>query len=176
MPGPFDELEKEAENLERQSKEEFNKKNFILAISLLEEAKEMYSKLGYQGKMGMIDRRIFQLKNVVKFSQQDSEIKTKGELELKKQVDQVLKEKERHGDKKLEETKALSPEMSRNLEKIDLILEKAEKEEKLGRFSRVIGRYEYILKLYKSIPRDVANFTNKVYEIEKKLSYLRQKL
>ena len=55
MPGPFDELEKEAENLEKQSKEEFTKKNYVFSISLLEEAKEIYSKLGYQGKIGMIN-------------------------------------------------------------------------------------------------------------------------
>ena len=41
MPGPFDELEKEAETLEKRSKEEFTNKNFISAISLLEEAKEI---------------------------------------------------------------------------------------------------------------------------------------
>ena len=46
MPGPYDELEKEAENLERQSKEEFKNKNFISAISLLEEAQEILNKLG----------------------------------------------------------------------------------------------------------------------------------
>ena len=39
MPGPFDELEKEAETLEKQSKEEFNKKSFFLAISLFVESK-----------------------------------------------------------------------------------------------------------------------------------------
>ena len=67
MPGPFDELEKEAETLEKQSKEEFNKKSFVLAITLLEEAKEIYSKLGYQGKINMINKLIAQLKNLVKF-------------------------------------------------------------------------------------------------------------
>ncbi|MFW9990368.1 MAG: hypothetical protein ACFFC3_17130 [Candidatus Odinarchaeota archaeon] len=48
MPGPFDELEKEAERLEQQSKVEFQAKNYVSAISFLEEAKEIYSKLGYQ--------------------------------------------------------------------------------------------------------------------------------
>ena len=35
MTGPFHQLEKEAETLEKQSKEEFNRKSFVLAISLL---------------------------------------------------------------------------------------------------------------------------------------------
>ena len=54
-------------------------------------------------------------------------------------------------------------------------MEKAEKEEKLGKFSRVLGRYEYILEIYMSIPKDVKNFSNEIYEIEKKISTLRSK-
>ena len=52
MPGPYDELEKEAERLEKQSKNEFGKKNFLSAISLLNEAKDIYldaSPLGTTG-------------------------------------------------------------------------------------------------------------------------------
>jgi hypothetical protein len=176
MPGPFDELEKEAENLEKKSKEEFNSKNFLLAISLLEEAKDIYTKLGYQGKVGMINKRIFQLKNVVKFSKQESVEKTKGDMLLQKQVDKVLKEKQQYNDKKQAESKMLSPDITKKIEKINLLIEKAEKEEKLGKYSRVIGRYEYVLELYKSIPKEVASFTTEIYEIEKKLSNLRQKI
>jgi len=70
MPGPFNEIEKEAERLEKQSKEEFNKKNFILSVSLLEEAKEIYRKLGFQGKIGMLNQRIARVKNLIKHEQQ----------------------------------------------------------------------------------------------------------
>lgn len=172
MPGPYDELDKEAESLERQSKNEFNKKNFLSAISLLEEAREFYSKLGYQGKIGMINQRIARLNNLVKYEKQDSSIKTKGEQEFQKRVDNVLKEKERLQEKRITDRKALSPEMKRKIEKINLLIEKAEKEEKLGKYTRVIGRYEYILELYKSIPKEIQDFTKEVYEIEKKISSL----
>jgi hypothetical protein len=176
MPGPFNELEKEAENLERQSKEEFSKKNFILAISLLEEAKDTYTKLGYQGKVGMIDKRIFQLKNLVKFSKEDSVLKTKEELHFQEQVDKVMVEKQRYDDKQQAESKVFSPEIIKKIEKITLLIEKAEKEEKLGKYSRVLGRYEYILELYKSIPKEIKNFSNEIHEIEKKIFLIRQKL
>lgn len=172
MPGPYDELEKEAESLERQSKNEFNKKNFVSAISLLEEAREIYSKLGYQGKIGMINQRIARLNNLVKYEKQDSSTKTKEEQEFQKRVDNVLKEKERLQEKRITDRKALSPEMKRKIEKINLLIEKAEKEEKLGKYTRVIGRYEYILELYKSIPKEIQDFTKEVYEIEKKISSL----
>ncbi len=175
MPGPFDELEKEAENLEKQSKEEFTKKNYVIAITLLEESKEIYSKLGYQGKIGMINKRIFQLKNLVKFKKQDTVVKTKGEVEFQKRVDKALGEKQRYFDKKLAEQKVLPPEMKKKLEKINLLVEKAEKEEKLGKYTRVLGRYEYLLELYKSIPNEIINFSKEIYDTEKKISEMREK-
>lgn len=176
MSGPFDELEKEAENLERESKEVFNGKNFVLAISLLEEAKDIYSKLGYQGKVGMIDKRIFQLKNLIKFSKENSIIKAEDDNNFQKQVSQVMIEKQRYDDKQLAESKVVSPNITKTIEKITLLIEKAEKEEKFGKYSRVIGRYEYVLELYKSIPKEIADFSNEISEIEKKISNIRQKL
>ena len=176
MPGPFNDLEKEAENLERQSKEEFSKKNFILAISLLEEARDIYTKLGYQGKIGMIDKRIFQLKNLVEFSKEETVLKTKGDLDFQRQVDKVVAEKQRYDNKQQAESKVLSPEVIKKMEKITLLIEKAEKEEKFRKYSRVLGRYVYVLELYKSIPKEIKNFSNEIYEIEKKISLIRQKL
>jgi len=176
MPGPFDELEKEAENLEKQSKEEFNKKSYISAISLLEEAKDIYSKLGYQGKIGMIDKRVAQLKNLVKFEKKDTMVKTKGELEFQKRVDKVLGEKEKYNSTKLAEEKALTPEIKQKLAKINLVIEKIKKEEELEKYTRVIGRYEYLLELYKSVPKDIINFSKEIYETEKKIVVIREKI
>lgn len=175
MPGPYDELEKEAENLERQSKEEFNKKGFILAISLLEEAKEIYSKLGFHGKIDMLNQRILRLKNLIRFERQDTAVKTKSEVDFQKRVDKVLIEKVRYQEKKIAENKLPSPEVKKKLEKIRLLKEKAAKEQKLGKFPRVIGRYEYILELYKSIPKDIIDLSTEILEIEKKLSIIRTK-
>jgi mevalonate kinase len=175
MPGPYDELEKEAERLEKQSKNEFGKKNFISAISLIKEAKDIYSKLGFQGKIGMIDKRIAQLNNLVKFEKQDSDMKTKGEEVFQKRVDEVIKEKQRYTEKILSEQRILPPEIKRKLERIDLLVEKAEKEEKLKKYSRVIGRYEYILEIYNSIPKDIGDFSQRIYEIEKKIAMLQTK-
>ena len=149
--------------------------SFVLAISLLEQEQEIYSKLGFQGKIGMINQRIAQLKNLVNYEKQDTVVRTKGEIEFQQRADEVLKEKEKYLDKKISEQKALPPEMKRKLEQIGLLVEKAEKEEKLGKFSRVLGRYEYILEIYMSIPKDVKNFSNEIYEIEKKISTLRSK-
>jgi hypothetical protein len=176
MPGPFDELEKEAESLENRSKDEFSKKNFVVAISLLEESKEIYLKLGYHGKIGMIDKRIFQLRNLVKYEKQDTFVQTKSEEDIQKRAEKVIQEKKRYNDLKLAEQKTLSPDMKQKLEKINLLLNKAEKEEKLGKYSRVLGRYEYVLELYKSIPKEIVNFSKEIYELEKEISTIREKI
>jgi len=175
MPGPYDELEKEAEKLERQSKTEFREKNFTSAIHLLEEAKDIYSKLGFQGKIGMIDQRIARLNNLVKFEKQDSALKTKGEEAFQKRVDGVIKEKQRFTEKKLAEQRAMPPEIQKKFERINLLVEKAEKEEKLGKYTRVIGRYEYILEIYNSVPKDLGDFSPQIHEIEKKIALLQTK-
>ncbi|MHA2181225.1 MAG: hypothetical protein ACXAAH_07360 [Promethearchaeota archaeon] len=175
MPGPYDELENEAEKLEKQSKIEFSKKSFISAISLLEEAKNIYSKLGFEGKISMIDQRISRLNNLVKFEKQDLAIKTKGEEALQKRADEVIKEKQRYTEKKLSAQRAIPPEIQRKLERIDLIIKKAEKEEQLGKYPRVIRRYEYILEIYNSIPNDIGDFSPQINEIEKKIAILHTK-
>ena len=173
MPGPYDELEKKAENFERQSKLEFNKKNFIAAIALLEEAKEIYLELGFQGKIGMINQYIGRIKNLITIASQDSDERVKSEQNFQKRVEEAISEKIIYEEKKLASLKTLSPEIKRKLEKVKLLLEKAEREEKLGKISRVIGRYEYVLELYRSIPSDMINVNNEIMEIEQKLSKLR---
>ncbi len=176
MPGPFDALEKEAESLENQSKDEFGRKNFVMAISLLEEAKDLYTKLGFQGKIGMINQRIARLKNLVKFEKQDTMVQTKSEQDFQKRVQKVITEKERYQEKQEKVQKSLSPGMKQKLEKITLLKDKAEKEEKLNKYSRVLGRYEYILELYKSIPSEMMDTRKEIYEIEKKISFIRTKV
>ena len=175
MPGPYDELEKEAESLEKQSKVEFNRKNFILAITLLEEAKEIYKKLGFQGKIGMITQRVARLKNLIKHEQYGTAVQTKSQEAFDKRVKNVITEKQRYQEKKLAEQRVPLPEIKGTFEKIKLLVEKAEREEKLGKYPRAIGRYEYILELYRSIPNEMMDLSNEILEIEKKLSILRTK-
>ena len=176
MPGPFDEIEKEAENLEKQSKEEFNKKNFILSISLLEEAKEIYRKLGFHGKIGMLNQRIARVKNLIKHEQQDMATITKSQDQFDKRVKKVETEQQRYQERQIAEQKVPPSEVKITLEKIKLLIEKAGREEKLGNYPRAIGRYEYVLELYRSIAIEIINLSNEISEIEKKLSIIRTKI
>ena len=61
------ELEKEAEELKKQAKEEVGQKNYDLAILLLMDAKDIYIQLGFQGQINMMDKQIARYKNVVDF-------------------------------------------------------------------------------------------------------------
>ena len=89
MPGPYDELEKKAETLENQSKIEFQKKNFSSTVALLEEAKAVYSQLGFHGKIGMLNQRILRVKNLLKREIQETTLKTKSEQDFQKRVEKV---------------------------------------------------------------------------------------
>lgn len=168
-------LEDEAEKLENQSKDEFNKKNYKIAISLLNEAKEIYKQLGYGGKIGIIEKRINQMKNLMRFEKQETYVKTKNEVEFQQRINKVLTEKKRYENKQLESLKEIPPKVKAKLEKINLLKEKAEKELKLGKVDRVKGRYEYIIELYKSIPKDIVNPSFEILEIERKISSLGEK-
>lgn len=176
MPGPYDEIEKKAETLEKQSKIEFGKKNFPSTVSLLEEAKAIYAQLGFHGKIGMLNQRISRVRKLIKLEEHETTIKTKNEQEFQNKVEKVLSEKQRYQDKQLAQQQALSPAIRNKFEKIKMLSEKAEREEKLGKYARVLGRYEYILELYKSITEDSMDLSNKIIEIEKKLSFLRTKM
>jgi len=176
MPGPYDELEKKAEILENQSKIEFQKKNFSSTVALLEETKAIYSQLGFHGKVGMLNQRISRVKNLLNRERQGKTVRTKSEQEFQKRVEKVLNEKQIVQEKQQAQQTILHPEMRKNLEKVKMLLEKAIKEEELGKISRVIGRYEYILELYKSIPQDSLDLSEKIVEIENKIALLRTKM
>ena len=70
---------------------------------------------------------------------------------------------------------------SKNIEEADKNIAeeerlKAEREESMNKFSRVLARYQYILQLYESIPKDSIDLSIKVSEIEQKIIELKAKL
>ncbi len=176
MPRPYDKLEKKAESLENQSKLEFNKKNYASVISLLEEAKLIYYQLGFHGKNGMINQRIARIRNLIKFEEQGASVRKKREKDFQNRVQEVLNEKQRYEEKQLAQQRELPPEIKKILEKVKMLIVKSEREEKLGKYTRVIGRYKYILELYKSIPQDSIDLSNEISEIEKKFSFITTKM
>ncbi|MFX1316626.1 MAG: hypothetical protein ACFE9T_12235 [Promethearchaeota archaeon] len=175
MDRNYDGLEEEAEKLEKQSREEFNKKNYLIAISLLNEAKQIYIQLGYEGKVGLIQKRISQMKNLLAYEKQDTYIKTKSEADFKQHIDKMETEKIKYENKQIEASHKIPFKVREKLEKIKLLKEKAEVELNLGKIERVKARYEYIIELYKTIPENIINLSFDILEIERKISSLRDK-
>ena len=114
--------------------------------------------------------------NLLKREIQGTTVRTKSEQDFQKRVEKVLSEKQRVQEKQHAQQTLLPPEMRKNLEKVKMLLEKAAREEGLGKIPRVIGRYEYILELYKSIPKDTLDLSEKIVEIENKIALLRTKM
>lgn len=115
------------------------------------------------------------MKNLMAFEKQDTYLKTKNEAQFQQRIDKVLTEKKRYEHKQIESLKEIPPQIKGKLEKINLLKEKVEKELKLGRIERVKGRYEYIIELYKSIPKSIVNSSFEILEIERILSSLGDK-
>ncbi|MHA1724299.1 MAG: hypothetical protein ACTSXH_05590 [Promethearchaeota archaeon] len=74
------ELEEKADSLERKAREEMEKKNYLLALSLFEEAKKINADLGFKGQVSSIEKKIMQIKNILRYH--DIEIKTTPQKEI----------------------------------------------------------------------------------------------
>jgi len=101
--------------------------------------------------------------------------KLKQEQEFQSRVSKVMSEKERYSKKLQQQRNALSPEIRSKIEKIKLVQIKAEKEESSNNFSRALARYQYIIELYQSIPKENIDLSNKVSEVEQKILDLKAK-
>ncbi len=78
-------LEEKADALERRAKGEMDDKNYLLALSLLSEARQISSELGFMGQVKSIEKKIAQIKSIMKFHDvelEDTPEKEMIELEL----------------------------------------------------------------------------------------------
>ncbi|MHA1293879.1 MAG: hypothetical protein ACTSQJ_14575 [Promethearchaeota archaeon] len=85
------ELEKEADQLKLQARLEASKKNYELAILLLEEVKDIYLQLGFRGQIDLIERQIARFK-ALEASEKRAKLKN---LEEEKQVSIAERRKQR---------------------------------------------------------------------------------
>ena len=57
-----------------------------------------------------------------------------------------------------------------------MLMDKAEKETQMNKLQRAIGRYQIIIDLYHSVPKETIDLSQKVAEIESKMSDLKSKM
>ena len=140
----------------------------------------LFTQLGWHDQISILKNEI---RNIDVYKREDelklkkeSYNKAKQEQDFQKRVSDVIDEKQKYQAKQQERQRALSPEIKSKLDKVKLVRIKAEKEESLKNFSRVLARYEYILSIYNSIPTDALDMTEQISEIEQKITELKAKL
>ncbi len=105
----------------------------------------------------------------------EEEMRLKSERVWQQRIDSMLEMEKRIKAGKAAKLKAIPPKIKTKLEKINLLKEKAGKDEESYKFDRAINRYEYILSLYNSIPSDIVDLNSEKTEIQKKITLLQNK-
>ena len=173
-------LTAKAQDLLSKGNQSLQHKDYNEAKSLYKQAIELFTQLGWRDQITLLRNELLNIDRYKKEEELKLERATlkklEEEREFQKKVSSVLSEKQRYKAKLQQRQLALSPEIKNKLEKAELTKAKAEKEESMNKFSRVLARYQYILQLYESIPKDSIDLSIKVSEIEQKILELKAKL
>ncbi|MBY9018391.1 MAG: hypothetical protein KGD66_06115 [Candidatus Lokiarchaeota archaeon] len=172
-------LLKEAEDLLADGNRALVSKDYDNATSSYQQAIKIFNQMGWLDQTRTLQKELRNIELYKKEEQRKIEqkilIKKKNDHEFQKRVDSVTSEKQRFEEKKLQQRVVLPPLIRNKLEKVNLAKNKAEKEEKMGKFERVISRFQFILEEYKSIPNDVIDLSSEISATEQKLMELKEK-
>ena len=157
----------------------FKNRNLDQAKVHYKEAIDVFKELGWFDQVSVLYDEI---KNIEKYKTEDlihkksgSQKRKKEEEEFQKRVNKIILEKKIEEEKKIDQLKELTPEIKYIMEKAKAVQQKAEKEEEVN-INRAIDRYQYIIELYKSIPKDKLDLTTDISQIEEKIANLKSKI
>ena len=174
-----DEMIAKGQDLLEKGNQKLKQKEYDEAKVLYTQAIELFTQLGWHNQIGILEKELKNIDFHRKEEEKKGEIarlnKVKQEQEFQKRVSKVMSEKQRYNNKLQQRHTALSPDIRRKIEKINLVQLKAEKEESSNNFSRALSRYQYILELYHSIPKESVDLSNKISEVEQKILGLKAK-
>ncbi|MHA1235040.1 MAG: hypothetical protein ACTSQL_08155 [Promethearchaeota archaeon] len=174
-----DELIAKGQELLEKGNQKLKRKEYDEAKANYTQAIELFTQLGWHNQIGILEKELWNIDLHKKEVEKKEEIarmnKLKQEQEFQGRVSKVMSEKERYNKKLRQQQTALPPDIRNKIEKIKLIQEKAEKEESSKNFSRALARYQYILELYESIPKESVDLSNEISEMEQKILDLNQK-
>jgi len=172
-------LLKEAENLLADGNRALVSKDYDNATSSYQQAIKIFNQMGWLDQTRTLQKELRNIELYKKEEQRKIEqkilIKKKDDHEFQKRVDSITSEKQRYEEKKMQQQVVLPPMIRNKLEKVNLAKIKAEKEEEMGKFERVISRFQFILEEYKSIPNDVIDLSSEISATEQKLMELKEK-
>jgi len=140
---------------------------------------DIFKDLGYFDVVGGLYKERENIENLnveyLKSVRQKAQERELREKKFQQRVDDVLTEKEKARQIELSKMAELPLEIKETLDKAQLLTDKAEKELQMNKFQRAIGRYQIIIDLYRSVPKDKIDLSEKVSEIEQKISELKSK-
>ncbi|MBY9003690.1 MAG: hypothetical protein KGD73_06935 [Candidatus Lokiarchaeota archaeon] len=172
-------LLKEAEDLLADGNKALVNKDYDNATSLYQQAIKIFNQMGWLDQTRTLQKELRNIelykKEELRKNEQKILMKNKNDYEFQKRVDSITSEKQRFEQKKMQQRVVLPPLIKSKLEKIHLAKIKAEKEENMGKFERVISRFQFILEEYKSIPNDVIDLSSEISATEQKLMELKEK-
>jgi len=173
-------LIKNAEIAMDQAKSAIDSGEFNEAKDYYNKAIEIFKTIGWYDQVGILYTEI---KNLEKYKTEylkkttyESRKQQQTEEYLQKRTDALIEEKKQKDALKLASMQGLPPAIKNVLEKVNMLKDKAEKEEKASKFERALNRYKYILELYNTLPSDKINLTKEFSEIEKMIIELNSKL
>jgi len=170
----------EAEKLLDQGNKMLQNKDYNGAKNYYLQSIELFTKLGWTNQVKLLQD---ELKNIDRYKreeelkyQQVSLSRQKNEQDFQKKVDSALTEKQRLEENERQKRIIIPPEIRNKLEKINLLKIKADKEEQAQNYIRVLSRYEYILDVYQSVPKDIIDLSQEILNVETKISEIKSKL
>ena len=163
-----------------QAKMAFDSKEFQKAKTHYKEAIDVFKELGWFDQVGVLYEEIknlqrYETEHLRKIKMKEINSQTQDE-QFQQRVNGILEEKKQKEQRRLALLAGLTPEMKQNLEKADMLKEKAEKEINTNKLQRALGRYHYILELYDTIPAEKADLSDEISEIKKKIADLEAKM
>ena len=174
-----DELIAKGQELLEIGNQKLKQKEYDEAKVFYTQAIELFTQLGWHNQISILEKELWNIDMYKKEEEKKEKTvrlnKVKEEQEFQSRVSKVMSEKQKYSKKLNQQQTALSPNIKSKIEKIKLAQEKAEKEESSNNFSRALARYQYILELYQSIPKESIDLSNKLSEVEQKILELKAK-
>ena len=174
-----DELIASGQELLEKGNQKLKRKEYDEAKGFYTQAIELFTQLGWHNQISILEKELRNIDMYKKEEEKKGEMarltKLKQEQEFQSRVSKVMSEKERYNKKLQQQKTALPPDIRSKIEKIKLVQVKAEKEESSNNFSRALARYQYIIELYQSIPKETIDLSNEISKIEQKILDLKAK-
>ena len=175
-----EDLVNQANNYLDQANKNLKEKEYDKAKELYSQSIKIFEGLGWHNQVRTLNQ---ELKNIEIYKKEDErkellnqQRQLESEKKFEKRVSTIINEKERYFEKQKASKAMIPPEIRLKLEKAEFTKEKAEKEEKTQNFKRALARYEYILKLYQSIPLEIYDTSDKITQFQNKISELKEKM